>query len=48
MLADKEVEFIINLTIPNVHYQVSKSILESKNILIQKNLFLLNLMMGKN
>ena len=30
MLADKEVEFIINLTIPNVHYQVSKSILESK------------------
>ena len=26
----KEVEFIINLTIPNVHYQVSKSILESK------------------
>ena len=30
MLVDKEVEFIINLTIPNVHYQVSKSILESK------------------
>ena len=30
MLADKEVEFIINLTIPNVHYDVSKSIIESK------------------
>ncbi|MBT4645752.1 MAG: Gfo/Idh/MocA family oxidoreductase, partial [Pelagibacteraceae bacterium] len=30
ILADKEIEFIINLTIPNVHYEVSKSILESK------------------
>ena len=30
ILADKEVEFIINLTIPNVHYEVSKSIIESK------------------
>ena len=30
MLADSEIEFIINLTIPNVHYEVSKSILESK------------------
>ena len=48
MLADKEVEFIINLTIPNVHYQVSKSILESKKHSYSENLFLLNLMMGKN
>ena len=30
ILADNEIEFIINLTIPNVHYEVSKSILESK------------------
>ena len=30
ILADKEIELIINLTIPNVHYEVSKSILESK------------------
>jgi predicted dehydrogenase len=30
ILAHKEIEFIINLTIPNVHFDVSKSILESK------------------
>ncbi|MDC0194797.1 Gfo/Idh/MocA family oxidoreductase [Alphaproteobacteria bacterium] len=30
ILVDKEIELIINLTIPNVHYEVSKSILESK------------------
>ena len=48
ILADNEIEFIINLTIPNVHYEVSKSILESKNILIQKSLFQFNLMMEKN
>ena len=29
ILADKEIEFIINLTTPNVHYEVSKSIIES-------------------
>ena len=29
ILADKEIEFIINLTIPNAHYEVSKSIIES-------------------
>ena len=28
ILADNEIEFIINLTIPNVHYEVSKSILK--------------------
>ena len=30
ILAHREIEFIINLTIPNVHYEVSKSILKSK------------------
>ena len=30
ILTDQEIELIINLTIPNVHYDVSKSILESK------------------
>lgn len=30
LLADQEIELIINLTIPNVHYDVSKLILKSK------------------
>ena len=29
LLANKEIELVINLTIPNVHYEVSKSILEA-------------------
>jgi len=30
LLADSKIKFIINLTIPNVHYEVSKSILKAK------------------
>ena len=45
---DKDIEIILNLTIPKAHYEVSEKALKLVNMFIVKNLCVLILMMEKN